>query len=228
MNIPQRRALVVRGGWPGHSPEVATELFIPHLTETGFEVIVEGSLEVYADAELMASVDLIVQCWTMGEILPDELRGLRAAVAAGTGFAGWHGGVIDSFRVATDYLQMMGAQFAAHPGDLVDHTITVLPDRADHPVVAGISSISLHSEQYWVLTDSAIDVLATTEIHPGPGDPWAHPVVCPAIWTRQWGAGRIFVCAPGHHMADLANPDLAAVIERGMAWAARDRAAEPS
>lgn len=222
MNTAQRRALVVRGGWPGHSPEVATDLFIPYLTDEGFEVIVENSLEAYADAELMTDLDLIVQCWTMGEILPDELRGLRAAVAAGTGFAGWHGGVIDSFRLATDYQQMMGAQFAAHPGNLVDHTVTVLPERGEHPIVAGISSISLHSEQYWVLTDAALDVLATTEIRPGPGDPWAAPLVCPAIWTRTWGAGRIFVCAPGHHMADLVNPDLRAVIERGMIWAARD------
>ncbi|SDD51780.1 hypothetical protein SAMN05216410_3412 [Sanguibacter gelidistatuariae] len=221
MNMPQRRALVVRGGWPGHSPEVATDLFVPHLIEAGFDVIVENSLEVYADAELMAGLDLIVQCWTMGEILPDELRGLRTAVAAGTGFAGWHGGIIDSFRLATDYLQMMGAQFAAHPGDLLDHTITVQPDRADHPVVAGISSITLHSEQYWVLTDAAIDVLATTQIHPRPGDPWTDPLTCPAIWTRTWGEGRIFVCAPGHHMADLVNPDLRAVIERGMVWASR-------
>ena len=221
MNISQRRALIVRGGWPGHSPEIATELFIPYLVEAGFDVVVEDSLEVYADTELMSSLDLIVQCWTMGEILPDELRGLRAAVAAGTGFAGWHGGIIDSFRLATDYLQMMGAQFAAHPGDLVDHTITVLPDAADHPVMAGISSFSLHSEQYWMLTDSAIDVLATTQILPGPDTPWTEPVVCPAIWTRTWGAGRIFVCAPGHHMADLVNPNLQAVIERGMVWAAR-------
>lgn len=221
MKTPQRRALVVRGGWPGHSPEVATDLFIPYLVEAGFEVIVENSLEVYADAELMAGLDLIVQCWTMGEILPDELRGLRTAVAAGTGFAGWHGGIIDSFRLATDYLQMMGAQFAAHPGDLLDHTVTVLPERADHPVVAGISSITLHSEQYWVLTDTAIDVLATTQIQPGPGDPWTEPVTCPAIWTRTWGEGSIFVCAPGHHMADLVNPDLRAVIERGMLWASR-------
>lgn len=222
MNTAQRRALIVRGGWPGHSPEVATDLFIPFLTDAGFEVIVENSLEAYADVEIMTDLDLIVQCWTMGEILPDELRGLRAAVAAGTGFAGWHGGVIDSFRLATDYLQMMGAQFAAHPGNLLDHTVTVRPERADHPIVAGISSISLHSEQYWVLTDAALDVLATTEIRPGPGDPWAEPLVSPAIWTRAWGAGRIFVCAPGHHMADLVNPELRAVIERGMVWAARD------
>ena len=81
----QRRALVVRGGWDGHAPEEAAELFVPFLRESGFDVVVEGSLEVYADADLMAATDLVVQCWTMGEILADELHGLRDAVAAGTG-----------------------------------------------------------------------------------------------------------------------------------------------
>ena len=119
----QRRALVVRGGWDGHAPEEAADLFVPFLREHDFDVVVEGSLEVYADADLMAATDLVVQCWTMGDILADELRGLRTAVAAGTGFAGWHGGIVDSFRIATDYLQLVGAQFAAHPGGtLVEHT----------------------------------------------------------------------------------------------------------
>lgn len=217
----QRRALVVRGGWPGHSPEAATDLFVPTLVEAGFDVVCESTLEAYADTDLMGDLDLVVQCWTMGEILPDELRGLRTAVASGTGFAGWHGGIVDSFRLATDYLQMVGAQFAAHPGDLVDHTVTVLPERADHPVVAGIDEIRLTSEQYWVLTDSANDVLATTLITPQPGDPWHEPVVSPAIWTRHWGQGRIFVSAPGHHLEDLEHPALRTVIERGLLWAAR-------
>ena len=136
----QRRALVVRGGWDGHAPEEAAELFVPFLREHDFDVVVEGSLEVYADAELMAATDLVVQCWTMGDILADELRGLRTAVAAGTGFAGWHGGIIDSFRIATDYLQLVGGQFAAHPGGaLVEHTDQ--RHRADHPIVEGVSRL---------------------------------------------------------------------------------------
>ena len=137
----QRRALVVRGGWDGHAPEEAVDLFVPFLREHDFDVVVEGSLEVYADAPLMASTDLIVQCWTMGDVLADELHGLRDAVAAGTGFAGWHGGIIDSFRIATDYLHFVGAQFAAHPGGIVDHTVTVVPGRADDPIVEGILGV---------------------------------------------------------------------------------------
>lgn len=215
-----RRALVVQGGWDGHAPAEAVDLFVPFLREH-FDVTVESSLEVYADPAVMASTDLVVQCWTMGEILADELRGLREAVAAGTGFAGWHGGVVDSFRMATDYLQLVGGQFVAHERGIVDHVVDVLPERADHPVVAGVSRIALRSEQYWVLTDPLNDVLATTTITPGPGDAWHEPVVCPAVWTRRWGAGRVFVATPGHQLADLEVPELRTVVERGLLWAAR-------
>lgn len=215
----QRRALVVRGGWDGHAPEEAADLFVPFLREHDFDVVVEGSLEVYADVDLMTGTDLVVQCWTMGDILADELRGLRTAVAAGTGFAGWHGGIVDSFRMATDYLQMVGAQFAAHPGGpLVDHTVSVT---ADHPIVAGVEDFTLRSEQYWLLTDPLNEVLATTTIAPGPDDPWHDPITSPAVWTRRWGAGRIFVCAPGHRLADLEVPAVRTIIERGLLWASR-------
>ncbi|GIJ00108.1 hypothetical protein CLV28_2586 [Sediminihabitans luteus] len=220
MTTHGRRALVVRGGWDGHSPVEVTDLFVPHLEAHGFDVVVESSLEVYTDPDLGRN-DLIVQCWTMGEILADELRGLRAAVAAGTGFAGWHGGLLDSFRMATDYLQMVGAQFAAHPRDAVPHTVDVLPARADHPVVAGIDRIELDSEQYWVLTDTMNDVLATTAVAAGDDVPWAEPVVSPAIWTRRWGLGKIFACTMGHSVQDLTVPEVRTVVERGLLWAAR-------
>jgi type 1 glutamine amidotransferase len=224
MTERNRRALVVRGGWDGHAPVEAAELFVPFLEVSGFDVVLEGSLEAYADARFMADVDLVVQCWTMGEILPDEIRGLRDAVAGGTGFAGWHGGIVDSFRLATDYLQMVGGQFAAHAHDLLDHTVEIVPERADHEIVKGLSSpIALHSEQYWVLSDPYNDVLATTTIQPRDGDPWHEPVVCPAVWTRRWGQGRVFVSTMGHQLADLEKTAVRAVVERGLLWAARRR-----
>jgi type 1 glutamine amidotransferase len=221
MSGPEHRVLVVQGGWAGHAPLEATELFLPFLKESGFDVTVTDSLEVYADQDYMSGLDLVVQCWTMGEILPDEMRGLRAAVAGGTGLAGWHGGIVDSFRMATDYLQMTGGQFAAHAHDLLDHTVEIAPDRADHPIVEGLGDFSLHSEQYWVVTDSYSDVLATTTIHPREGDPWHEPVTVPAVWTRHWGAGKVFVCTPGHQLADLEVPEVRTIVERGMLWASR-------
>ncbi len=88
---------MVRGGWDGHQPVEATELFIPYLKAEGFDVRVEESPKIYADPEYMATVDLIVQCMTMSTIEKDEFEGLRAAIENGTGLAGWHGGIADSY-----------------------------------------------------------------------------------------------------------------------------------
>jgi len=63
-----RTALVVRGGWDGHHPVKATNLFVPYLEEHGFEVRIEESNEVYADEPLMRATDLVVQSVTMSEI----------------------------------------------------------------------------------------------------------------------------------------------------------------
>jgi hypothetical protein len=46
--VTAKRALV-RGGWDGHEPVAATELFLPFLRETGCEVRIEESPAVYAD-----------------------------------------------------------------------------------------------------------------------------------------------------------------------------------
>ena len=110
----QRRALVVRGGWAGHDPVRATDLFIPYLRDRGFAVEVADSPAPYADAGLMAATDLVLQCMTMATISDGEVTGLSAAVAAGTGLAGWHGGIADAYRASADYLQLVGGQFAAH------------------------------------------------------------------------------------------------------------------
>src|SRR5215207_5238311 len=96
VSVTQLNALVVRGGWEGHRPVEATGLFLPFLEKQGYAVRVEESVEIYADPAEMARTDLLVQCVTMSEISSGQLAGLRAAVAAGTGFTGWHGGIADS------------------------------------------------------------------------------------------------------------------------------------
>ena len=219
-----QRALVVRGGWEGHDPVGSTDVFIPHLRAAGFDVTVEDSLEVYADETAMSGVDLIVQSWTMGDILADEMHGLRIAVENGAGLAGWHGGVLDAFRNATDFQHIVGGQFVAHPGDMVDHEIVVRPERADHPIVAGLGPrIRLTTEQYWVHTDPLCDVLVTTTHDVRPDAPWQEPATVPVAWTRQWGDGRVFACTVGHGVDDLSIPEIRTMIGRGLIWAARPR-----
>ncbi|WP_420480691.1 ThuA domain-containing protein [Cryobacterium arcticum] len=228
-----KQALVVRGGWDGHQPVEATELFIPFLEKNGFEVRVEGSTAVYADEEYLRTVDLIVQANTMTSIEGPEFLGLRAAIENGTGLAGWHGGIADSYRNNSDYLQLIGGQFAAHPGrhpdersgeqsdNYVPHFIEMTAAAADHPITQGITDFELVTEQYWVLHDDYNDVLATTTQAVRPWDPWTRPVTSPAIWTRQWGSGRIFVSTPGHRVEILQDTNVKTIIERGLLWASR-------
>jgi len=227
-------ALVVRGGWEGHAPVAATDLFIPHLRKHGFRVQIADSPRAYADAELMADVDLVLQCFTQGTIEPHELAGLEGAVRAGTGLAGWHGGIADSYRASSDYLHLIGGQFACHPGkhpservpgsaanNFVPYRICMLPQAAEHPITAGIGDFELVTEQYWVLADTYNDVLATTTQKVRAWDPWHREVTSPAIWTRQWGEGKIFVATPGHSLDILENPNVRTIIERGLLWASR-------
>ena len=229
----RRKALIVRGGWDGHQPVQATELFIPFLEANDFSVRIEASPSVYADADLMRTVDLIVQCNTMASIEREPLEGLRAAIQAGTGMAGWHGGIADSYRNSSDYLHLIGGQFACHPGkhpserigeqsdNYVRYRINILPSAAEHPITRGIKDFELVTEQYWVLYDNYIDVLATTTQAVRDWDPWTRPVVSPAIWTRRWGKGRIFVCTPGHRVEILQDPNVRTIIQRGMLWVSR-------
>ncbi|MGN6426143.1 MAG: ThuA domain-containing protein [Leifsonia sp.] len=228
-----RQALIVRGGWDGHMPVETTDLFVPFLRENGFDVRVEEGTRVYADESFMPTVDLVVQVNTMSSIEPDEFAGLQRAVLGGTGMAGWHGGIADAYRDNADYLHMIGGQFAHHAGkdpaertgeqsdNYIPYTVHITEYGRTHPIMQGIEDFDLVTEQYWVLSDEYNDVLATTTQEVRPWDAWNRPVTAPAIWTRQWGKGRIFVSAPGHRLEIVASEPVRTIIERGMLWAVR-------
>ncbi|NEN07946.1 hypothetical protein G3T36_18980 [Diaminobutyricibacter tongyongensis] len=229
----RKHALVVRGGWDGHMPVETTALFIPFLEANGFDVRVENGTTIYADDDYMSTVDLIVQVVTMSTIEREEFAGLQRAILNGAGMAGWHGGIADSYRDNADYLHMIGGQFAHHAGkdpaervgeqsdNYIPYTVHITELGKKHPITAGIEDFDLVTEQYWVLSDEYNDVLATTTQEVRPWDAWNRPVTAPAIWTRQWGEGRIFVSAPGHRIDVVEDPNVRTIIERGLLWAAR-------
>jgi uncharacterized protein len=208
-------ALVVRGGGPLHQPVEATDSFIPFLRDNGFTVEVADDLDVYCDERLLRRTRLIINCWTDGDLTAEQARGLDQAIRAGTGYAGWHGGIVAAFA-RREYQWITGGLFIGHPGDFVPHTLTVT--RPDHPITAGVSAVELNTERYWVLSDSLNDVLATITFAGEP--PWHEPVTHPAVWTRRWGDGRVFVSTVGHHLPDLDIPAIRRITERGLLWAA--------
>jgi uncharacterized protein len=199
-------------------PVPASDRYAAVLKDTGFDVTVSDSLDSYLDEELLARTDLVVQCWTMGTITGDQARGLSRAVRAGTGLAGWHGGIVDSFRAETAYSMITGGQFIHHPRGFVSYTVRPV---SDHPVIAGVPAFGITTEQYYMHVDPGNEVLAVTEFVADPEYPDLVGVVMPVTWLRHWGQGRVFVTAIGHNLADLEVPEVDTMIREGMAWAAR-------
>lgn len=218
-----RRALIVWGGWDGHTPRQSADLFGGLLREAGYDVRSENTLDAYLDPRL-SDLNLIVPIWTMGIIREEQEKGLLAAIAEGVGLAGFHGGMIDSFRNNTEYQFMTGGQWVAHPGGCIPAYDVHLVDR-EHPITRGLNNFTLHdTEQYWMHVDPSNHVLAATTFSGAHGDRSLYKAgtIMPYAWTKHWGRGRVFVAAWGHTYRDFDTPEAREIVRRGMLWAARD------
>ncbi|MCU0513403.1 MAG: ThuA domain-containing protein [Anaerolineae bacterium] len=213
-----KKALMFVGGWDGHQPQQSAALFAGLLHAAAYQVDSADTLDVLLDGAHLLTYDLIVPVWTMGQITPEQAAPLLAAVAAGVGLAGWHGCMADSFRENTDYQFMVGGQWVAHPGNIIDYTVQITDH--DHPITAGLDDFAMHSEQYYMHIDPANRVLATTTFS-GEHAAWTAGVVMPVTWTKQWGRGRVFYCSLGHVTADFDVPAAREMVRRGLLWAAR-------
>ncbi|GCE22628.1 ThuA domain-containing protein [Dictyobacter kobayashii] len=213
-----KSALIVWGGWEGHEPEKGAALFAPFLREQGYEVEVATNLDVYLDEAKMQALDLIVPIWTMGTITNEQERGLLSAVKNGVGIAGWHGCMADSYRNNTEYQFMVGGQWVAHPGNIIDYKVNIT--NHDDPITAGLSDFNMHSEQYYMHIDPKIEVLATTTFS-GEYAEWIAGSVVPVAWKKQWGKGRVFYSSLGHVRTDFDVPEALTIMQRGMLWASR-------
>lgn len=213
-----KKALFLAGGWEGHEPQQASALFAGLLQQEGYETEISTTLDTLLDAEKLASLNLIVPMWTMSKITGDQLKGLQTAVESGVGFGGWHGGMADAFRESTDYQFMVGGQWVAHPGNIIDYTVQIT-DR-EHPITAGLNDFAMKSEQYYMHVDPSNKVLATTTFS-GQYHPWIDGTVMPVTWTRQYGAAKVFYTSLGHVTADFDVPEAREIVRRGLLWASR-------
>jgi len=212
-----KSALIFWGGWDGHTPERSATIVKAMLERSNFAVRLEAGTKVLAEAEL-GNFDLIVPVVTMTTIEKPELKALLQAVRDGTGLAGFHGSMCDSFRQEPDYQFMTGGQWVAHPGNIIDYRVDIA--KQSDPVMKGIESFAYRSEQYYMHVDPSNEVLATTtftdEHFAGIGG-----VVMPVVWKRRYGKARVFYSALGHMADEFEVPQMATIFERGALWAAR-------
>ena len=220
-----KRVLIFQGGWDGHEPVQTSARFAKMLSKHGYHCEITDTLDTLADAGMLMGLDLLVSCWTMGEIKHDYVVNISKAVGAGVGLAGCHGGMCDSFRQDTEWQFITGGQWVSHPGgDGINYTVNI--NKGSSPIVEGLDDFPVSSEHYYLHIDPAVEVLATTRF---PVVNYYHmsnkPVDMPVAWTKFWGNGRIFYTSLGHHddVFDK-SPNAAVIMERGMLWAARGKA----
>jgi type 1 glutamine amidotransferase len=210
----KKRALIFQGGWAGHYPEAWAKLMAEDLIAGGLEVEVIDSLEPLAQTEYLCEFALLVPCWTMGQLSPEQSAGLFQAVRSGVGLGGNHGGMGDAFRGNVKYEWMVGGHFLGHPY-VGPYTVEVV-DR-NHVITAGLpESFAYDSEQYYMAVDPAVAVLAESDYtHEG------QTCRMPVAWTKVWGAGRVFYCALGHDPSEFErHPAARELTRRGLLWAA--------
>lgn len=216
-----KQALIFQGGWDGHEPQLVSKRFARLLSQHGFEVTISDTQDCLADAERLMQLDLIIACWTMGEIDAQYTKNISKAVGSGVGLAGCHGGMCDAFRQDVEWQFMTGGQWVSHPGgDGIPYTVNIR--KGSSPIVEGLEDFPVVSEHYYLHVDPAIEVLATTRF---PVVNYYHvsnkPVDMPVAWTKFWGNGRVFYCSLGHHDDVFDNsPTAQELMLRGMLWAA--------
>ncbi|MDD5677686.1 MAG: ThuA domain-containing protein [Kiritimatiellae bacterium] len=211
-----KSALVMWGGWNGHTPKEMAAILAGKLKENGFDVLVENALTPLEDVEALKKLNLIVPMWTMGELSKEQWTGLNHAVhSAGVGIAGVHGGMGDAFRGHVQYQWLVGGQFLGHPY-VGEYTVELTA--VDSPITRGMpKSFKYNSEQYYMSIDPAINLLACTS-YEFEGQKFKMPV----MWTKTWGKGRVFYSALGHVAEEFRKyPDVLEMTTRGMIWAAR-------
>jgi type 1 glutamine amidotransferase len=221
-----KKALIFQGGWDGHEPQLTSKRFAGLLEKNGIASEIYDDHSCFADYEKLLTYDLIVACWTGGDLNGEHSRNISEAVARGVGLAGCHGGMCDAFRNDTNWQFMTGGQWVSHPGgDGVEYTVNIR--RGTSPIVEGLEDFTVKSEHYYLHVDPAIEVLATTRF-PNANVNYYHsankPIDMPVAWTKYWGLGRVFYCSLGHHDDVFDNsPSAQMLMERGMLWASQGK-----
>ena len=156
----------------------------------------------------------------MGKISKKQEEGLLKAVKRGVGLAGWHGGIGNSFRNNVKYQFIVGGQWVAHPGGVIDYEVNIT-DKND-PVTKGLNHFGMHSEQYYMHVDPNVKVMATTEFSDEHAE-WIDGCTMPVVWKKYFGKGRVFYSSLRHVIGDFDVPEVFEIQKRGIRWASESK-----
>ena len=157
---------------------------------------------------------------------PMPMAGKKAflkALSDGCGFVGLHCAT-DTFHSRpgkiSDYIQMIGGEFAGHGGQQVATNVIV------DSKFPGISAFGIKSfrllEEWYTFSNLARDLHAITmlDTHGMAGSLYHRPNY-PNCWIRRNGKGRVFYSALGHREATWKNPAFQKLVIGGLDYVTR-------
>ena len=197
------------------------------LTEKG--AVVDGSLHGPTADELSKADVLVIYKGDAGYMDAAEKAALDAFVKRGGGLVLLHDAMCGPDP----------AQYASYVGGAKKHGEVNYTLEADvplkvvdaaNPIMKGMTDITLRDEAFYKMTwanDPKIHVLATAVIPDTPAARQGGGVgqTVPQVWTYEHmapggtKASRSFVWMQGHSYANLSQPQIQAMLLRGIAWA---------
>lgn len=196
------RVLLLVGG-PEYHDTPETRSIMQGFLENEFDVTMTDDLGVLA-RDTLSAYDVIVNFSTFLEPTEEQVDALLQAVEGGVGFVGIHGATA-TFWNAPAYLQMIGGKFIAHDR-FKEFTVEIVDE--EHPITRGASDFAIEDELYVIEGDQTQwHVLARAEGHA-------------IVYTKAWGAGRVYSNALGHDARALGHPDFQTLVVNGVEWAA--------
>lgn len=202
------KVLVFTGGaiHDGHAIGLSLEKTLK--ADPRFDVTrIEGDLDALV-APKLDPYDVVVFEWTVGEITEAQKRGIMGFVASGKGFVGIHSAA-DSFRGDPDWRAFVGGHFITHPA-YRQFQVSVTEEKSS--ITEGLVEFYATDEQYILDYDPRVKVLATG-LYKGKA--------MPAIWTKDWGKGRVYYMSFGHDAAACEQDIFKKLLVRATAWAGR-------
>lgn len=216
-SAPSIRLLVVTGG---HSYPVEFYAMLNSLPDvtwrhaTSHTEAFERPIENRFDAILLHDM--------LDDVSPAARERLRAFLEAGKGVISLHHSIVDYTRWPWWYEQVTGGKYfvkpeGKHPASRyredVDFVVTPTPGRRNHPVLAGVGTLTVNDEVYLGMWHSpAIDVLMETS-HPENDKP--------VVYLGPHPKARVLYIQLGHSAQTMNDPGFRRLMRNAVEWTAR-------
>lgn len=228
---PNGMHIYIRAGLKSHGPGLHDyPQFLADwskiLTQHG--AVVDGSLHAPNAAELEHADVLVMYKGDAGFMSDSEKATLDAFVKRGGGLVSLHD-VLCGPDPAYFATLVGGAKKHGEVNYTLGAEIPYTIVDSSSPVMQGMSGLTIYDEAFFNMTwakDPSIHVLATTVIAGTPSAGTHKGKIAPQIWTYEHTIpggqpARAFVWMQGHTYANFANPQIQAMLLRGIAWAAQ-------